>query len=76
MQISPLDIQVLLLIADKQPGRERIDHDADAGHPRDTVAVDRLRIIQFADALEGTENFEEALHDLIMKTLKEHKRIR
>lgn len=52
MQISPLDIQVLLLIADKQPGRERIDHDADAGHPRDTVAVDRLRIIQFADALD------------------------
>ena len=30
---------------------------------------------QFADALEGTENFEEALHDLIMKTIKEHKRI-
>ena len=30
---------------------------------------------QFADVLEGAENFEETLHDLIRKTIKEHKRI-
>ena len=32
-------------------------------------------LCQFADALEGTENFEAALHDLIVKTIREHKRI-
>ena len=30
---------------------------------------------QFADSLEGAENFESALHDLIVKTISEHKRI-
>ena len=30
---------------------------------------------EFADALEGRENFDAALHELIKKTLKEHKRI-
>ena len=30
---------------------------------------------QFADALEGAEHFEEALHELIRKTIKAHKRI-
>lgn len=32
-------------------------------------------LCQFADALEGAENFETALHDLIVKTIREHKRI-
>ena len=32
-------------------------------------------LCQFADALEGAENFEAALHDLIVKTIREHKRI-
>ena len=30
---------------------------------------------QFADELEGAENFESALHALIKRTIKEHKRI-
>ena len=30
---------------------------------------------QFADELEGAENFEHALHDLIVKTIRNHKRI-
>ena len=30
---------------------------------------------QFADELEGKENFENALHELIKRTIKEHKRI-
>ncbi len=30
---------------------------------------------QFADELEGKEDFETALHELIKKTIKEHKRI-
>ena len=30
---------------------------------------------QFADELEGSEDFEAQLHDLIKKTIKEHKRI-
>lgn len=30
---------------------------------------------QYADELEGAENFETALHDLIKKTIKDHKRI-
>ena len=30
---------------------------------------------QFADELEGTANFEEALHELIKKTITDHKRI-
>ena len=32
-------------------------------------------LCQFADAREGAENFEAALHDLIVKTIREHKRI-
>ena len=32
-------------------------------------------LCQFADVLEGAENFEAALHDLIVKTIREHKRI-
>ena len=30
---------------------------------------------QYADKLEGAENFEGTLHDLIRSTVKEHKRI-
>ena len=30
---------------------------------------------QFSDILEGAENFNETLHELIRKTIKEHKRI-
>ena len=30
---------------------------------------------EFADILEGAENFEETLHELIRKTIREHKRI-
>ena len=30
---------------------------------------------EYADLLEGADNFEAALHDLIKKTVKEHKRI-
>lgn len=32
-------------------------------------------LAQFADALEGAENFEAALHDLIVQTIRAHKRI-
>ena len=38
-----------------------------------TVVAEELS--QFADELEKADNFTEALHDLIKKTLKEHKRI-
>ena len=38
-----------------------------------TAAADAL--CQFADELEGAEDFETALHDLIRKTIKKHKRI-
>ena len=38
-----------------------------------TAVAEELR--QFADTLEGAENFESALHDLIRKTIREHKRI-
>ena len=38
-----------------------------------TTVAEELK--QFADELEGTEDFEGALHDLIKKTIKEHKRI-
>ncbi len=38
-----------------------------------TAVAEVLR--QFADVLEGAENFEHALHDLIVKTIREHKRI-
>ena len=38
-----------------------------------TSVAEELR--QFADELEGAASFEEALHDLIRKTIHEHKRI-
>ncbi len=38
-----------------------------------TAAAESLR--KFADELEGAEDFETALHDLIQKTIREHKRI-
>ncbi len=38
-----------------------------------TAVAESLR--QFADELENVEDFEAALHDLIKKTIKEHKRI-
>ena len=38
-----------------------------------TTVAEELK--QFADILEGAEDFEAALHDLIKKTISEHKRI-
>ncbi|MCD8192786.1 MAG: glutamine synthetase III [Oscillospiraceae bacterium] len=38
-----------------------------------TAVAEELK--QFADVLETAENFEDALHDLIKKTIVEHKRI-
>ncbi len=38
-----------------------------------TAVAESLR--QFADELENVDNFEEALHELIKKTIKKHKRI-
>ena len=38
-----------------------------------TAVAESLRV--FADALEGADDFETALHDLIQKTIREHKRI-
>ena len=38
-----------------------------------TAVAEELR--QFADELEGAQNFEEAMHDLIQRTIREHKRI-
>ena len=38
-----------------------------------TAVAEELK--EFADALEGAENFETALHDLIQKVIREHKRI-
>ncbi len=38
-----------------------------------TATAEALRL--FADELEGAENFETALHDLIQKTIRNHKRI-
>ncbi len=38
-----------------------------------TIVADELR--QFADELEKAEDFNAALHDLVVKTIKEHKRI-
>ena len=38
-----------------------------------TAVAESLR--QYADALENTEDFEAALHDLIRKVIREHKRI-
>ena len=38
-----------------------------------TTVAEELK--QFADILEGSQNFEADLHELIKKTIKEHKRI-
>ncbi|MBR4720244.1 MAG: glutamine synthetase III [Clostridia bacterium] len=38
-----------------------------------TAVAESLK--QFADELEGKENFNDALHDLIKRVIKEHKRI-
>ena len=38
-----------------------------------TAVAEELR--QFADELEGAEDFNAALHDMIKKTIKDHKRI-
>ena len=38
-----------------------------------TIVADELR--QFADELEGAKDFNAALHDVVVKTIKEHKRI-
>ena len=38
-----------------------------------TIVAESLR--QFADELEDAENFQEALHDLIVRNIREHKRI-
>lgn len=38
-----------------------------------TAVAEALK--QYADILEGKDNFETALHDLIKETIKEHKRI-
>lgn len=37
------------------------------------AVADTLRI--YADRLEGADNFEEALHDMIKETIKDHRRI-
>ena len=38
-----------------------------------TIVANSLK--EFADELEGVENFTEALHDLLVRTIKEHKRV-
>lgn len=38
-----------------------------------TIVAESLR--QFADELENTENFQEALHDLIVRNIRDHRRI-
>ncbi|MBR2823272.1 MAG: glutamine synthetase III [Clostridia bacterium] len=38
-----------------------------------TIVAESLR--QFADELEGADRFQEALHDLIVRNIREHKRI-
>ena len=38
-----------------------------------TAVAESLK--SYADRLEGVDNFEDALHELIKKTIKDHKRI-
>lgn len=38
-----------------------------------TIVANSLK--EFADELEGAENFTEALHELLVRTIKEHKRV-
>ena len=38
-----------------------------------TIVAESLR--QYADELEGADHFQEALHDLIVRNIREHKRI-
>ena len=49
------------------------DSIADANVVLNTIVAESLR--QFADTLEKAENFRPALHDLIVTTIREHKRI-
>ncbi len=46
---------------------------ADANTMINTAVAEELR--QFADELEGAENFEEALHNLIRRVIRHHDRI-
>ena len=46
---------------------------ADANTVLNTAVADVLR--QFADELEGAQDFEASLHDLIRRTIREHDRI-
>ena len=46
---------------------------SDANVVLNTIVAESLR--QFADELENAPDFRSALHDLIVKTIKEHKRI-
>jgi len=46
---------------------------ADANTMINTAVAEELR--QFADELEGAENFEEVLHNLIRRVIREHDRI-
>lgn len=46
---------------------------SDANVVINTIVAESLK--QFADRLEGAENFQETLHDLIVSEIKAHKRI-
>lgn len=46
---------------------------SDANVVLNTIVAESL--MQFADKLEGAENFQETLHDLIVSEIKAHKRI-
>ena len=49
------------------------DSISDANVVLNTIVAESLR--QFADELEGADNFRSALHDLIVRNIQEHKRI-
>ncbi len=49
------------------------DSIADANVVLNTIVAESLR--QFADELESAADFRQALHDLIVRTIREHKRI-
>ena len=49
------------------------DSISDANVVLNTIVAESLR--QFADELEGAEDFRSALHDLIVRTIHDHKRI-
>ena len=53
-----------------------LDSNASVSNPNvvlNTAVAEELK--EFADELEGAENFEAAIHDLIQKVIREHKRI-